>query len=292
MLRVGLVNNMGDGALEATERQFASLLHEASGGGAELELFFMPDVPRSEPAAAFLRQRRYIDAAIIPEAGLDALIVTGSEPRTAELRREAHWDAFRTLADWADVSGCPTLWSCLAAHAAVLHFHGVERRPLDRKCFGVFPLAGEGAGFSPQSRMNTLDEADLARASYRILRRADGAGVDAFERGRFLFLQGHPEYEAETLKGEYRRDFKRFLRGERVSPPGLPVSYFDAETEGRLAELEMKAGDLSSETAAARLEAILSQARPQAVWRPAAVDLYSSWLSGMASDQRSVRATA
>lgn len=293
MLRVGLVNNMGDGALEATERQFASLLAEASGGRAEIVRFFMPDVPRSPDARAFLERRRYIDAAAIPGAGLDALIVTGSEPRTADLRQEAHWDAFRRLADWAEASACQTIWSCLAAHAAVLHFHGVERRPFERKCSGVFRLSGHVSSshsFTPHSRINTLEERDLLRAGCRILRRADGAGVDAFDRGHFLFLQGHPEYEADTLKGEHRRDFKRFLRGERAAPPALPQSYFDAETEGRLAELELQAGRMTREAASERLDAILSEAGPQAVWRPAAVELYLDWLGGLATDAGRLRA--
>lgn len=296
MLRVGLVNNMGDGALEATERQFASLLAEASGGRAEVVRFRMPDVPRSLEAAAFLARRRYADAALIPDAGLDALIVTGSEPRTPDLRGEAHWNAFRRLADWAEASGCPTLWSCLAAHAAVLHFHGVERRPFERKCSGVFRLSGHVSSshsFTPHSRMNTLDERDLVRAGCRILRHADGAGVDAFDRGRFLFLQGHPEYEADTLKGEYRRDFKRFLRGERPSPPGLPANYFDAESEGKFAELEMGLDGMTAEAATDRLEAILEAARPQAVWRPSAVELYADWLasfSGVAAGARDAHA--
>jgi homoserine O-succinyltransferase len=280
-MRVGLVNNMGDGALEATERQFTSLLAEASGGHVEVVLFFMPDVPRSEPAAAFLTSR-YADAALIPEAGLDALIVTGSEPRTPHLSQEAHWGAFRRLADWAEATACPTLWSCLAAHAAVLHFHGVERRPFPHKCSGVFRLSGHVSSshsLTPHSRMNTLEEADLVRAGLRILRRAEGAGVDAFDRGHFLFLQGHPEYEADTLRGEHRRDFKRFLRGERAAPPHLPVNYFDAETEGRLAELEMAAGAMAAEAAAERLDEILANARPEAVWRPAAVELYADWLA-------------
>jgi homoserine O-succinyltransferase len=272
-MRIGLVNNMGDGALEATERQFAGLLAAASGGRAEAVLFFMPDVPRSPSAAAFL-DGRYANAADIPDAGLDALIVTGSEPRTPDLRQEAHWDAFRTLADWAEASACPTIWSCLAAHAAVLHFDGVKRRPLDRKLSGVFALTGAGGGFAPHSRMNTLDETDLTAAGYRMLRRGDGAGVDTFERGRFLFLQGHPEYEADTLKGEYRRDFKRFLRGERPAPPALPLNYFDAEAEGRLAELEMDAARATPE----RLEVILSEAQPQATWRASAEGLYAEWL--------------
>jgi len=48
-LNIGLINNMPDGALEATERQFLSLLNSASDGmSIRLSLYSLPDVPRNE----------------------------------------------------------------------------------------------------------------------------------------------------------------------------------------------------------------------------------------------------
>ena len=58
------------------------------------------------------------------------------------------------------------------------------------------------------------------------------AGVDAFAKqdgSFFLFFQGHPEYDADTLLREYRRDVARFLGGERDDYPAMPHGYFDAE---------------------------------------------------------------
>src|SRR5580698_2453353 len=49
-LHIGLLNNMPDGALEATERQFQTLLGSAANGvTVRLSLFALPDVPRTEP---------------------------------------------------------------------------------------------------------------------------------------------------------------------------------------------------------------------------------------------------
>ena len=64
------------------------------------------------------------------------------------------------------------------------------------------------------------------------------AGVDAFAKqdgSFFLFFQGHPEYEADTLLREYRRDVGRFLGGEREDYPAMPLGYFndDAAAAGR-----------------------------------------------------------
>ena len=66
----------------------------------------------------------------------------------------------------------------------------------------------------PHSRYNGLDEADLVEAGFTPLTRSPEAGVDLFvneERSLEVFLQGHPEYDADTLAREYRRDLLRFL---------------------------------------------------------------------------------
>ena len=60
-----------------------------------------------------------------------------------------------------------------------------------------------------------MRERDLAAKGYSVLTRSDEAGVGLFAKDNnslFLFVQGHPEYEAETLLREYRRDIGRYLR--------------------------------------------------------------------------------
>ncbi len=63
-------------------------------------------------------------------ADLDGLIVTGTEPRAPSLSRRAvlglALDAARRLG--ARTTRVSTVWSCLAAHAAVLHLDGIGRR--------------------------------------------------------------------------------------------------------------------------------------------------------------------
>jgi homoserine O-succinyltransferase len=171
----------------------------------------------------------------------DLLIVTGAEPSTNELANEPFWQPMVSLLDWAAENGTPALLSCLATHAAVLHFDGIRRIALPQKRFGVFrhdivrpayAAANRRPLLSvPHSRWNELPETELVDAGYAILTRSDEAGVDMFVRpqaGQFLFCQGHPEYEPETLLREYRRDVARYLRNERATYPDLPVGYFDA----------------------------------------------------------------
>ena len=64
---------------------------------------------------------------------MDALIVTGAEPRAANLRDEPFWDELGFVLDWAAENTISSLLSCLAAHAEVLRSDGVTRRPLAEK---------------------------------------------------------------------------------------------------------------------------------------------------------------
>jgi peptidoglycan/xylan/chitin deacetylase (PgdA/CDA1 family) len=94
------------------------------------------------------------------------------------------------------------------------------------------------------SRYNELKENELAARGYEILTRSDAAGVDIFARqleSRFIFFQGHPEYDASSLQREYMRDLARFLAGERDNYPDIPAGYFDARTVEQLERFELRA---------------------------------------------------
>ena len=138
-LEIGLLNNMPDGALCATERQFTELLAEAAGNAMRirLKLFALPSVARGERAREAMAGR-YASAQGLARAELDGLIVTGAEPRAPSLDAEPYWPALAQVVDWTQKAGVPAVWSCLAAHAAVLRMDGVRRRPLPSKLSGVF----------------------------------------------------------------------------------------------------------------------------------------------------------
>jgi homoserine O-succinyltransferase/O-acetyltransferase len=134
-LTIGLVNNMPDAACEATERQFLDLLRAVTSDVIVcLKLFAIGEVPPAEAARQELAGR-YHDIAELWDRPLDGLIVTGTEPRTPRLEDEPYWPAMTRLARENTAS---TVWSCLAAHAAVLHVDRIERRPLVDKLSGVF----------------------------------------------------------------------------------------------------------------------------------------------------------
>jgi homoserine O-succinyltransferase/O-acetyltransferase len=293
-LTIGLVNNMPDAALAATERQFTDLLHAAARGREVIvRLFALPNVPRSEHARAQMRGR-YAGLESLAAAKVDALIVTGTEPRAADLKAEPYFPAMAWLADWAETNTLSTLWSCLAAHAAVLHLDGVKRRPRATKLTGVFTaqhvrpeplLRGLPANIQvPHSRQNELDARDLDATGYQVISASEEGGVHAFVRhsqSLFVFLQGHPEYDADSLAREYLRDMGRYLKGERTAAPQPPANYFAPEVERELQHLTALAERMPHHGLLSRFAAAATA--PAHAWRQVAVAFYANWIDEIAA---------
>jgi homoserine O-succinyltransferase/O-acetyltransferase len=293
-LTIGLVNNMPDAALDATERQFIDLIRAASPGLiVRFKLFSVPTIPRSAQARAAVAQR-YRDVSELWDTHLDGLIVTGNEPRAASLRDEPYWAGLTRVMDWAEHNTDSTIWSCLAAHAAVLRADGIEREPRKDKLFGVFhcevvrwhPLtAGMPSRLPvPHSRHNDLPAAALNAAGYRVLSRSAATGADMFvgpDRGAslFLFFQGHPEYDADSLAREYRRDVGRFLRGEHDNFPALPQGYFDDAASKLLEEFCARARTERVEKLIRQFPMRAIEGGLQNTWRASAIGIYQNWMA-------------
>jgi homoserine O-succinyltransferase len=289
-LDIGLVNNMPDAALDATERQFRALLEAAAGGlDVHLTVYTLPEVPRTE----FGRRQvaRYADFDDLWDRRHDGLIVTGTEPRAADLQDEPFWGSLTRLLEWAERNTYSTVLSCLAAHAGILHIDGIVRRPLGDKRFGIFecvrvsdhPLTAAAPNRlqMPHSRWNEIPEEALLACGYRVLTRSEDAGVDAFVKQRkslFVFFQGHPEYEAVTLLLEYRRDIGRFLRGEGDTYPPMPHGYFDQETVDALVALRERALVDRREEVLAEFPTAMAAGKVTNTWRSTAESLYRNWL--------------
>lgn len=289
-LRIALVNNMPDAALAATERQFISLIEAARGGlSVRVDLCALSRVPRSVETRLAMAPR-YGGIDDLAAAAPDVLIVTGAEPRAADLADEPYWQELAWLIDWARsgaVAGA--LYSCLAAHAAVQVADGVRRRRLPAKLCGVFAAEtareheltqGLAAPLTPHSRYNDLDERELNDNGYIVLTRSERAGVDVFVReGATLeaFWQGHPEYEADTLARELRRDLQRFLDGAARVPPSLPENYLTAGTRARL---EAHVAEIARGGAATEVPPLAELVPERAYWAESSRRLMGAFLAG------------
>lgn len=238
-LHVGLLNMMPDAALEATERQFLRLL----GSSNRIAQFFVhPFTVTGVTREGVLKdhvERYYETFEQIRSDGLDALVITGANPVEAEISRETFWEGLVEVMSWARENVCSTYCSCLATHAAFKVYHGIERTPYEEKLWGVYthrvvhrrhPLvAGINTRFeTPHSRWNDVPPAQIEAAGMKVLVESDEAGALAAvspDQFRFLYFQGHPEYDGNSLLKEYKREVMRFLAREREDYPPFPENY-------------------------------------------------------------------
>lgn len=298
-LTIGLINNMPDAALKATERQFMRLLRQAAGDvRIDFHCFSLASVSRSQSAKGRI-DGQYTDIAELDRLPIDGLIITGAEPHTANLNDEAYWRDLTDIIDWAKENTHSTIWSCLAAHAAVLHLDGIERKPLETKCSGVYDCARVSPHWlteglpSPfkvaHSRLNELRADELTANGYQLLSQLPRGGVDSFAKdfgSQFIFFQGHPEYEALSLEREYLRDIARFLAGERDRYPGIPVGYFDSGTELRLTAFALRAQNERRPALIAELpERTL---REDVAMGAAATVMFRNWIGFLSARTRAV----
>lgn len=298
-VNIGLINNMPDSALISTERQLFDLLGAAAGKlCVRLHLYTMETTPRSSWGRDYVR-RFYRGINDLLNSSLDGLIVTGAEPNATSLTDEPYWASFGQVIDWAKENTLSSVCSCLAVHGAVLHFDEIERHPLPEKCIGVFnqmkttdhPLMLDVPSSLriPHSRWNDVHEGSLVENGYTILTKSADAGVDSFvkqhKRSLFVYFQGHPEYEAQTLLGEFRRDIGRFLRRENENYPTMPKNYFDRDAEESLIAFERKAlSDRYPELFASFPVDRLAQDLKN-TWNVAAGRIYRNWILYLSSQK-------
>ena len=238
-LHVGLCNAMPDAALRATEQQFMRLV-----GGANqivqviVHPFSLPGIERGPEASAYVEQH-YETLADLQRDGLDALVLTGANVIGEDLADEPFWEPLGELIGWASEHVTSTLCSCLATHALVKRLHGVDRRRMLNKQWGVFehqvvdathPLvrATNTRFRAPHSRWNTITPRRLREAGVRVLAETTDGG---FHLGtspdglRIVYFQGHPEYDTVSLLKEYAREVQRYLDGELEGSPPHPDGY-------------------------------------------------------------------
>lgn len=240
-LHVGFLNMMPDAALQATERQFIRLV----GGCNRIAQFYvypfsLEGLPRSDGTRDYI-DRYYSRFEQLQEWGLDALIITGANVVNPALDQEPFWAPLMEVVDWARGNVASSLYSCLATHAVLKRFYGIERQPLPEKRWGVYShrvavprhplLRGINTRFDvPHSRFNDISRQQIEAAGLSVLVEGDEGGVHMAvspDQFRAIFFQGHPEYDTSSLLKEYRREVLRYLAGELPHAPPFPEHYFD-----------------------------------------------------------------
>jgi len=244
-LHIGFLNLMPNASFKATERQFLRLV----GSSNQIVQYYVypftiAGVDRDTDTQEYIDEH-YMSFENIQAMGLDALIITGTNPANPSLEQEPFWEPLRDVVDWASKSVTSVLCSCLAVHAIVKHLHDIERQPLKNKRWGVYShriahkhhplLRSINTRFDvPHSRNNDISKEQLQAANFHVLAYGEDGGVhmavspDMF---RIVYLQGHPEYDRISLLKEFKREVNRYYSGERTDFPESPENYFNTTVE-------------------------------------------------------------
>src|SRR5580704_5390032 len=115
-LRIALINNMPDSALEDTEMQFSELLDTASDDvPVYVTLYSLPEIVRTDRALLHVGTH-YSHIRDLLNSKFDGVIITGTEPRQRNLQDEPYWKTLTEVFDWAEANTASAILSCLAAH--------------------------------------------------------------------------------------------------------------------------------------------------------------------------------
>jgi homoserine O-succinyltransferase len=176
----------------------------------------------------------YIDFDQIKNQKYDGLIITGAPVELLKFEEVNYWKEITEILDWAKTHVTSSLFICWSAQAALYHYYGIPKYPLDKKMFGAFehkindPLNPLFRGFddvffAPHSRHTEVKREDIEKVpELTILSESDDAGIYAVlaREGREVFITGHSEYAPETLDNEYKRDLAKKL------PIEIPQNYY------------------------------------------------------------------
>lgn len=196
----------------------------------------------------------------IKNDNFDGMIITGAPVEKLEFESVEYWDELCTIMKWSKKHVTSTFHICWGAQAGLYYHYGIKKYPLEEKLSGVYLHKAEYKksillrGFDdefyvPHSRNTTIRREDVEKIpELKILASSEKAGIYIIstENGKQIFVTGHSEYDANTLKKEYFRDLDKGLN------PAVPENYFPGDDPAK--------------------EPVMS-------WRSHANLLYSNWLN-------------
>ena len=160
--------------------------------------------------------------------------MTGAPVEQVPFEEVQYWNEIKDIFDWAKTNVTSTFYICWAAQAALYYYYGVPKYMLKEKMFGIYnhkllnnkpPIV---RGFddvfpAPHSRHTEVRKEDILKIKeLQLLAESPQAGVylaTAVNKRR-IFVTGHSEYDALTLKAEYERDVNKGLKIAK------PANYF------------------------------------------------------------------
>ena len=202
----------------------------------------------------------YKTFADIEDQFFDGMIITGAPVEQMPFEQVEYWDELCEIMEWSKTHVHSTFHICWGAQAGLYYHYGIQKYPLEKKLFGIFPHVVERKSnmlfrgsddvfMVPHSRHTTVRREDVEKVpALKILSTSPEAGIYALstESGRQIFITGHSEYDARTLEQEYLRDKAKGL------PIAVPKNYYPDDDDTQ---------------------------PPRVTWRSCANLLYSNWLN-------------
>ena len=196
----------------------------------------------------------------VKDQTFDGMIITGAPVENMPFEEVTYWEELCEIMEWSKTHVHSTFHICWGAQAGLYYHFGIDKKPLDKKMFGVFKHKADYKksilfrGFDdefmvPHSRHTTVDIEDIKKIpEIKILASSEEAGVYAMAtaEGKQIFITGHSEYDANTLANEYFRDLNE------GKPIEIPKNYFPDDNP---------------------------ENEPVVTWRSHANLLYSNWLN-------------
>ncbi len=239
---IQLLRKLSNTPLQIEVEFLRTLSHDAKNTDAEhLEAFYT--------SFNSVRERRF-----------DGMIITGAPVEQLDFDDVDYWPELCEIMDWTRTNVHSTLHICWGAQAGLYYHYGVKKYDLPKKLSGVYlhtmekPFSPFFRGFNdefyvPHSRYTEVRREDIeAVPELELMSTSPVAGVFAVksENNRRIFITGHPEYDADTLALEYKRDLEKGIN------PGIPENYFTDDDPSK---------------------------PPRVTWRSHAQLLYNNWLN-------------
>ncbi len=242
----------------ATETQLSRLLSNTP-LQVELELMTVSGhIPKNTPQEHMLAFYKHFDA--YRDRNFDGLVITGAPVEHLPFEEVEYWEELCEIMEWSKTHVHSTFHICWGAQAGLYYHYGIQKYPLEKKLFGIFPHVVERKSnmlfrgsddvfMVPHSRHTTIRREDVEKVKeLKILSTSPEAGIYAMstENGRQIYITGHSEYDARTLEAEYLRD------KSQGKPIEIPKNYYPDDDDTRA---------------------------PLVTWRSCANLLYSNWLN-------------
>lgn len=229
-LRIAIVNLMP--TKEVTETQLIRMLANTP-LQVELQLLTM-DSHESKNTDKLHLEKFYRTFDEIKNQRFDGMIITGAPVEFLPFEEVDYWKELTEIFEYTKENVFSTLHICWGAQAALYYHYGIDKHVLPEKLFGVFKhelkdrkseltRGFDEEFYAPHSRHTQIKKKDILKIhDLKILAESDETGphIIATKDKRMIFVQGHMEYDRETLKLEYERDIKK---GMEIA---VPKDYF------------------------------------------------------------------